>query len=122
MVTWGTKTSLGSQTAINNTTEEFLNTVDLSAALQAHVQLEVDNEHASAVTDAVIVNVYTTLDDSSEDWDERPFMAFRVLPTSINAEDVSFVVSGVYRFRIGLLSAGATNTYTVGGNYRLRTA
>lgn len=121
MVAWGTKTSLGSQTAINNTVEEFLNTVDMSAALQAHIQLEVDNE-SGTVTDALIVNVYTTLDDSSEDWDEVPFMSFTVLPTVVTAVDTSFVVSGVYRFRIGLLSTGATNAYTVGGNYRLRTA
>jgi hypothetical protein len=122
-VTWGTKTTLGSQTAINDATEEFLPSagggVALSGAILAHVQLQVDNE-SGAVTNGVLVRVYTTQDDSTEDWDEHPFMEFEVVPDTINAEDISFVVSGVYKFRIGLLASAVTDDYTVGGDYRLR--
>jgi len=67
-VTWGAKTALTTQTAINNTTEEFLHGsglgITLATGLSCHVQLEVDNE-AGSVTDDLLVAIYTTLDDSS---------------------------------------------------------
>ena len=119
---WGSKTTLGSQTAIDNTTEEFLPSagggVSLNPGETVHVQLEIDNEHGSTVTDACEIRIYTSLDASTEDWDEVAWQAFTHKPATIAAEDYSFLISGVYRFRIGIKSAGATNTYTVSGNYR----
>lgn len=119
---WGSKTTLGSQTAINDTVEEFLPSAGGGIALNpgesALVQLEVDNE-SGTVTNGVIVAIYTTLDDATEDWDEHAFMEFEVVPDTVSAEDISFVVAGVYKFRIGLLAAAVTDDYTVGGNYRL---
>lgn len=124
-VTWGAKTTLGSQTAINDTVEEFLPSagggVTLAAGMQAHVQLTIDNT-SGTVTNGVIISVYSTLDDASENWDEDPFMSFEYVPSGIAAEEVSFVVSGIYKFRIGALAAAATDDYDVSGNYRLRTA
>lgn len=116
---WGTKTAFTDQTAINNSVEEFLEGVTLNPRELAHVQVKIDNEHASAVTDSLQMSVYTTLDDSSETWDTQPFMQFTIKPATINAEYFAFTVMGVRRFRIGGLSTGATNTYTMGGSYRL---
>lgn len=116
---WGSKQSFTDQTLINNSTEEFLAAVSLNPRELCHVQLKVDNEHASAVTDSLVVSVYTTLDTASETWDVLPFMQFTIKPASINAEYIAFVISGVRRFRIGGLSSGATNTYTMGGAYIL---
>ncbi len=120
VVTWGGDTALTTQTAIDNSTEEFLGTIDLSAGLLAHIQLEVDNEHATTVTDDLLVAIYTTLDAASEVWDDVPFMSFSHTPATVTLERVSFDVSGVYKFRIGVLSSGATNTYAAGGDYRVR--
>ncbi len=124
-VAWGADTALTTQTAINNTVEEFLHGaglgIDLSAGLQAHIQLEVDNEGASVVDD-LIVSIYTSLDITSEVWDDAPFMQFTITPSGIALERHAFVVSGVYKFRIGCLSSGATDAYTAGGDYRVRTA
>ena len=116
---WGTKTGFTGQTGINNTTEEFLEAVTLNPRELCHVQLKLDNEHASAVTDSLQVSVYTTLDASSEVWDVFPFMQFTIKPATINAEYFAFTVMGVRKFRIGGLSTGATNTYTMGGAYML---
>lgn len=116
---WGTKTAFTDQTLINNTVEEFLEAVSLNPRELCHVQLKLDNEHASAVTDSLQVSVYTTLDESSEVWDTHAFMQFTIKPNTINAEYFSFTVLGVRKLRIGGLSSGATNTYTMGGNYRL---
>ena len=120
-VTWGSDTALTTQTAIDNSTEEFLGTIDLAAGLQAHIQLEVDNESGS-ITDNLIVAIYSTLDATSEVWDDEPFMEFTIKPSGIALERHAFVVAGIYKFRIGCLSSGATDTYTAGGDYKVRTA
>ena len=116
---WGTKQSFTDQTLINNTVEEFLAAVTLNPRELCHVQLKLDNEHASAVTDSLQVSVYTTLDASAEVWDVFPFMQFTLKPATINAEYFAFTVMGVRKFRIGGLSTGAANTYTMGGAYML---
>ncbi len=119
-VLWGSDSALTTQTAIDNSTEEFMGTIDLATSLSAHIQLEIDNESGS-ITDDVIIAVYSTLDASTEVFDDVAFQTFRITPTGITLERLSFVVSGVYKFRIGALSAGATDTYAVGGDYRTRT-
>ncbi len=119
-VLWGSDTALTTQTAIDNSTEEFMGTIDLATSLSAHIQLEIDNESGS-ITDDVIISVYSTLDASAEVFDDVAFQTFTVTPTGIALERLSFVVSGVYKFRIGALSDGATDTYAVGGDYRVRT-
>ncbi len=124
-VTWGADTALTTQTAIDNSTEEFLHAsgegIDLDTGLACHIQLEVDNESGSVV-DALIVAVYATLDLTSKVFDDEPFMQFSFQPATISLERLSFVVSGIYGFRIGCLSSGATDVYTAGGDYRVRTA
>ncbi|HAK64016.1 MAG: hypothetical protein ACOY17_05340 [Pseudomonadota bacterium] len=116
---WGSKQNFTDQTAINGATEKFLAAVSLNPRELAHVQLKIDNEHASAVTDGLQVSVYTTLDDASETWDSAPFMQFTHKPATVSAEYFAFTVMGVKKFRIGGLSTGAANTYTMGGSYRL---
>lgn len=118
---WGSKTSLGSQTAIG-TTEKFLPSagggVSINPGETIHIQLALDNEHATTVTDAVEIRIYGTLDASTENWDEVAWQAFSHKPSAVTAEDYSFLISGIYRFRIGCKSAGSTDTYAVSGNYR----
>ncbi len=118
-VEWGADTALTTQTAIDNSTEEFIGTIDLSTALSAQIQLEIDNEGGSVV-DNVIISVYATLDASSEVFGDKPYMRFTIKPDTVALERHPLVVSGVYKFRIGALSTGATDTYAVGGDYRVR--
>lgn len=118
---WGADTSLGTAlTTVDNTTEEFIpptGGISLNPRESAHIQLTIDNESGS-VTDALECRVYTTLDDTTEEWDETPFMAFTVEPGGIAAEQYSFMLAGCYKFRLGFLSAGATDLYSVSGQYR----
>lgn len=120
-VTWGAKTALTTQTAVNNTVEEFLGIVDASDAMMTQVEVLVNNEGAT-VTDALRINFYATLDAATEDWDDEPFLSRVYRPGTINEEKLSFLIVGWYKFRIGVLSNGATNAYTAGANYRKRTA
>ena len=91
-VVWGADTALTTQSAIDNSTEEFLGIIDMSTGLTCHIQLEVDNEHGSTVTDDLLVAVYTTLDSTAEVWDDVPFFSFRHTPATVSLERVPFVV------------------------------
>jgi hypothetical protein len=62
-------------------------------------------------TDHAIVAVYTTLDDASEVWDLIPMMEFLIENTT-DPNRISFLVSGVYKFRVGVRRSGSTDTIT----------
>jgi hypothetical protein len=119
MVTWGASTTLGDQTAINDTVEEFLNTIDMSTALICDMTIEIDNESGS-VTNGVIISVYTRVDTTN--FSDDPLIRFEHIPSGIALERIPLQIAGVYEFRLGFLASAATDDYTVGGDYRLRTA
>ena len=105
---WGSDTASTQLTSI--TTEEYFSqTPSLNPGETAHCQVTVD--FPSTPTDNAIISVYTTLDASSEDWDEIPYMSF-VIDNANDTDDVSFLVSGVYKFRVGVKRDGTTDTLT----------
>ena len=82
------------------TTEQFFNQVPtLNPRETAHVQVSVD--FPSSPTDHLLVAVYTTLDDTSEVWDLIPMMEFLIENTT-DPNRISFLVTGVYKFRVGV--------------------
>ena len=120
-VTWGGDTSGGTQlTTVDDVTEEFFDTIDSSAALLTQVEVLANNESGSVVDD-LVVNLYLTLDTTSHDWDDEPFQTYIFAPTSIAEEKFSFLIPSVFTWRIGCLSEGSTDLYTVDMNYRERT-
>jgi len=117
-LTWGADTSGGTQlTTVDNVTEEFFDTIDSSDAYQTQIEVLANNESGS-VTDALVVAIYLTLDTATHDWDDQAYQTFTFLPTAITEVKTSFILSTVYTWRIGCLSAGATDLYTVDMNYR----
>jgi hypothetical protein len=52
-----------------------------------------------------------TLDDSSEVWDLIPTMEFLIENTT-DPNRISFLVTGVYKFRVGVRRSGSTDTIT----------
>jgi hypothetical protein len=50
--------------------------------------------------------LYTTLDDTSEVWDLIPMMEF-LLENTTDPNRISFLVTGVYRFRVGVRRSGS---------------
>jgi hypothetical protein len=113
---WGSDTASTQLTTI--TTEQFFSqTPQLNPGETAHCQVAVD--FPTTPTDNAIVSVYATLDDSSEDWDEIPYMSF-VIDNSEDTSDVSFLVSGVYKFRVGVKQdTGTTNLTSADMNHRV---
>ncbi len=53
--------------------------------------------------------MYTTLDDSSGVFDLIPMMEFE---NTTDPNRISFLVTGVYKFRVGVRRSGSTDTIT----------
>lgn len=103
---WSSKTSATQLTSI--TTEQFFSTlVTLNPGESADCQVDVN--FPVTPTDQGVVSVYSTLDDSSENWDDTPFLSFQV-SNLIDPNSVSFTVTGIYKFRVGVKRSGTTDT------------
>lgn len=103
---WSSETTATQLTSI--TTEQYFNqTPTLNPAETAHVQVSVD--FPSTPTDDAIISVYGTLDGT--DYDLTPMMQLRLLKGT-DPNRVSFSVTGVYQFRVGVKRSGTTDTLT----------
>jgi hypothetical protein len=105
---WGSDTAATQLSSI--TTEQFFDQVPtLNPRETAQVQVSVD--FPASPTDHAVVAVYTTLDDTSEVWDLIPMMEF-LLENTTDPNRISFLVTGVYKFRVGVRRSGSTDTIT----------
>ncbi len=105
---WGSKTNATQLT--NITTEQFFSeTPQLNPRELCHC--EVEYNPVASPTDNLVVSVYGTLDATSENWDDTPLMEFEI-DNAIDPNKVSFVVMGIYKFRIGVKRSGSTDTIT----------
>lgn len=105
---WGADTA--STQLTNVTTEQFFSqTPQLNPGELAHCQVDV-NFPVSPTDDAVIA-VYGTLDATAENWDDTPILEF-IIDNGTDPSAKSFLVSGVYKFRVGVRRSGSTDTIT----------
>lgn len=111
---WGSKSQIASSLSVAGT-ELFSSAVSLNPKELSHVQV-IGNSNGT--TDSLVISVYTTLDDSSENWDTVPIMQFTLDCTDGNDNDISFDVEGVYKYRIGFVRDGSTDTITTNAYYR----
>jgi hypothetical protein len=68
--------------------------------------------NSDGTTDNLVVSVYTTLDDATENWDTVPLLSFELDCSDGNDNDISFIISGAYKFRLGFVRSGSTDTIT----------
>jgi hypothetical protein len=106
---WGSKTSATQLTSITATEQFFSTLITLNPRETAHVQVSAD--WPSTPVDNLVISLYATLDASSETWDLVPFQSFE-LANVPDPNRVSFTVSGVYKFRVGVKRSGTTTTIT----------
>jgi hypothetical protein len=105
-VAWSGKTSATQLTDV--TTEQFFDqTPTLTPGELLSVEIEAD--FPGSPTDNLLVKCYGTLDDSTESWDDLPFFQITI-NNGIDPSKVSFAISGVYKFRIGVQRDGSTDT------------
>ena len=105
---WGSKTQIMTSQSVAGT-ELFSDAVDLNPGEVAHVEVEAD--FPGSPTDNLVVAVYGTLDASSENWDDTALFSFEI-DNGTDPNKASFIVSGVYRFRVGCVRSGSTDTIT----------
>lgn len=115
---WGSKTNSTQLTSV--TTEQFFSqTPQLAPNEMAHVEVQADPP--ATPTDDLLVKVYATLDDATENWDDTPIMEFTI-DKDTDPNKVSFrVPPGVYKFRVGVQRDGSTDSYTVDMSHRIGT-
>lgn len=104
---WSSKTGLPQLT--NITTEQFFAAVSLNSGELAHCEVEI--EFPATPTDEAQINLYGTLDDSTENWDDTPIWSQNIA-NSPDPNKISFPVSGLYKFRVGVARSGSTDTLT----------
>lgn len=103
---WSSVSSATQLTSI--TTEQFFDVVpQLNPGESAHVTVEVN--FPGSPTDDAIISIYGTIDGTN--YDDTALFAF-MMSRSIDPHQVSFLVSGVYQFRVGVKRSGTTDTFT----------
>lgn len=105
---WGSKTQIENAASVAGT-ELFSDKVSLDPGESSHCQV-IGNSNGT--TDNLIISVYATLDASTENYDTTPIYSFELDCTDGNDNDVSFIVQGVYAFRLGFVRSGSTDTIT----------
>lgn len=105
---WGAKTDVTQLTSI--TTEQFFDQVPVSTPGELF-HIEVEANFPASPTDNLIVALYGTLDDSSQNFDDTPFLEFEIANDN-DPNKASFLISGIYSFRIGVRRSGSTDTIT----------
>jgi len=103
---WSSKTQIENAASVAGT-ELFSDVVTLNPGETALLQV-VGN--SGGTTDNLIISVYASLDDSAQNWDTVPIFTFELDCTDGNDNDVSFIVSGLFSFRLGFIRDGSTDT------------
>lgn len=112
-------TSLTQLTSVGTTYSFFATDWILEPNQFLFIQVKCDNDGGTPTDDAII-GIFTTQDLTSEVWDDDEWDSF-FLQSDVDPRHIAFVVRGPFKFRVGVKSTGATDTYTVDGKYRLAT-
>lgn len=113
---WGSKTQISNAVTVDSTTYQDPSTaVTLNPGELAHVEVE-DNPPATPGS-VVIVGVFGTLDDSTENWDDTPLMEF-IVDNTPDPNKLSFTVAGLYKFRLQYKLDTGTEAHAVTADYR----
>ena len=114
-MSWTDKVTIASAVNVAGT-EVFSDSVELNSDETAHVQVDVNFD--GVPTDDLEVRVYTTLDASTEDWDLTTFATLQTVDKGTDPNRIGFTVTGVYKFRLGFIRSGSTDTHVVTASYR----
>ena len=115
---WGSKTQISSAVTVNSTTLQDQSTaVTLNPGETAHVQVECD--FGTTPTGNMEVHVFTTLDASSENWDDTSYGAPYTILNTIDPNAISFTIRDVYKFSLMYKNSAGTTSNTVSAWYRV---
>ena len=116
-MSWSAKTQISNAVTVDSTTLQDASTaVTLNPGESAHVQVYCD--FGTTPTGHMEVHVFTTLDDSSENWDTTAYGLPYTILNSIDQNYVSFVMRAVYKFRLMYKNSAGTTSNAVSAWYR----
>jgi len=104
---WADETTLLSSESVSDT-EEFGTGVTLSPGEQAHIQVKCVR---GGTTDDLYIRVYSQVDDTN--YDTEALYSFTLETANDATAYISFVMSGIYGFKVGVESAGATDDHVI---------
>lgn len=107
---WGSKTQIANGLSVG-ASEVFSDAFTLNPGESAHIQVEAD--FPASPVDDLEVRIYTTLDDSSENWDDTEFQYLSTIDKDTDPNAVSYLVGGIYKGRLGFKRSGSTDTIIV---------
>lgn len=114
---WSSKSQISSAVTVDSTTLQDASTVvTLNPGESAHVQVECD--FGASPTGNMEVHVFTTLDDSTENWDDSAYGAPYVIVNTIDPNAISFTIEGIYKFRLMYKNSSGTTSNSVSAWYR----
>ncbi len=116
---WGNKTAFTTGMTVSSTPTFPGVSLTLNPGESAHIQLVVPWLTTTVVN--LVCGIYGTLDAATEVWDFEPLYEFIVpnayLTTTVS--EISFLISGLYKFRVGLRTDGAATFSNVAAYYRV---
>lgn len=112
---WGSKSQIATSSSVAGT-ELFSSAVTLNPGELAHCEVEAN--FPATPSDDLLVRVYGTLDATSESWDETPIYEFAIDKDLADPNKASFIVSGLYKFRLGFIRDGTSDTIVTDAWYR----
>jgi len=104
---WADYTTILNASSVD-TTEDLTTAVALNPGEQAHLQVKCVR---GGTTDDLEIRVYTQVDGTN--YDTEALYSFTLETANDATAYISFLVSGVFTFKVGVTSAGATDTHTV---------
>jgi len=116
---WGSDTYIeatdSTYTTLSGTTEEYSSDVDLETDGYEGAVVTAEVDFDATPTDDVIVSVYASLDGSN--YDTEPLFSFTI-DNGTDPAQVSFVVTDVPHFRLGIKQTGSTDSHDVRAHYQ----
>lgn len=114
---WSSKTQISSAVTVDSATLQDRSTaVTLNPGETAHVQVECD--FGTTPTGNMEVHVFTTLDDSTENWDDTAYGAPYTILNTTDPNAISFIIRDVYKFSLMYKNSTGTTSNSVSAWYR----
>lgn len=104
---WADYTTIMDGQVVSDGAEVLASEVTLNPGEQAHLQVKCVR---GGTTDDLYIYVYTQVDGTN--YDTEAIYSFTLETANDATGYVSFVLSGIYAFKVALLSAGATDDHT----------
>lgn len=108
---WGSETAATQRTSVTTEVDfQFAGDENITLNPRERAHVEVDVDFPTTPTDNALVSVYGSIDGGT-DYDDTPIMQI-VVDNGTDPNQVSFVVEGIYSFKITVQRDGSTDTIT----------